>query len=80
MVFAGWCFKAQLIILDITRIPMIIPIPRNLDEQLAIAKKIEKKTEELNKTSQAIDIQLEAIQALPAAILREVFDFQEANA
>ena len=59
---------------------MIIPIPRNLDEQLAIAKKIEKKTEELNKTSQAIDIQLEAIQALPAAILREVFDFQEANA
>ena len=59
---------------------MLIPIPRNLDEQLAIANKIEKKTEELNKTNQAIAIQLEAIQALPAAILREVFDFQEANA
>jgi len=59
---------------------MIISIPRNLDEQLAIAKKIEKKTEELNKTNQAIDIQLEAIQALPAAILREVFDFQETSA
>jgi len=54
-----------------------IPLPPTLDNQIVIANKLERKMTEVNKIRQAIDRQLEAIEALPGAILREVFDFEE---
>jgi len=57
-----------------------IPVPYSSVVQKQIAEKLDKDMKEIERVSQAIDFQLEAIQALPGAILREVFDFQEANA
>lgn len=57
-----------------------IPLPYSSVVQKQIAEKLDKDMKEIEKVAQAVDIQLETIQALPAAILREVFDFQEANA
>jgi len=55
----------------------LIPLPPTLDDQIAIASELERKMAEVNKIRQATDRQLEAIEALPGAILREVFDFEE---
>jgi len=52
-----------------------IPLPPTLDDQIAIASELERKMAEVNKIRQATDRQLEAIEALPGAILREVFNF-----
>jgi type I restriction enzyme S subunit len=57
-----------------------VPLPKMIDKQIAIAELLENKLEQIEGTRKTIDFQLEAIQALPGAILREVFDFQEANA
>jgi type I restriction enzyme S subunit len=57
-----------------------VPIPSKKQEQNVIVEKIENKFIKMEKMQQSSEKQLEAIQALPAAILREVFDFQEANA
>jgi len=54
-----------------------IPLPPTLDDQTAIANELERKMSEVNKIRQATERQLEAIEALPGAILREVFDFEE---
>jgi len=53
-----------------------IPIPPTIDDQIAISNELERKMAEVNKIRQATDRQLEAIEALPGAILREVFDFE----
>ncbi|MBM3236417.1 hypothetical protein FJZ31_08980 [Candidatus Poribacteria bacterium] len=54
----------------------LIPLPPTLGDQIAIANELERKMAEVNKIRRAGDIQLEAIEALPGAILREVFDFE----
>jgi type I restriction enzyme S subunit len=54
-----------------------IPLPPTLDDQIAIANELERKMEEIEKMRQAADKQLEAVEALPGAILREFFDFEE---
>lgn len=56
-----------------------VPLPDMIDKQIAIAELLENKLEEIEGIRKTVDIQLEAIQALPAAILREFFDFQEAH-
>ena len=56
-----------------------IPLPPLLSDQIAIASELERKLSELEKAHQAAQRQLEAIEALPGAILREVFDFDEEN-
>jgi type I restriction enzyme S subunit len=55
------------------------PIPLDFNEQVMICKKLENKMADVEKMRQAALQQLETIQAIPAAILREVFDFLEAN-
>jgi len=57
-----------------------VPIPSKKQEQNVIVEKIENKFIKMEKMQQSSEKQLEAIQALPAAILHEVFDFQEASA
>ena len=54
-----------------------IPIPPTLDDQIAIATELERKMAEIEKMRQAVDKQLNAINAMPGAVLREVFDFEE---
>ena len=54
-----------------------IPLPPTIDDQIRIASELERKMAELNRMRQAAEQQLEAIEALPGAILREVFDFEE---
>lgn len=56
-----------------------IPLPHTLSDQLAIADELERKIAELEKARQTAQRQVEAIEALPGAILREVFDFEEEN-
>lgn len=46
-------------------------------DQIRIANEIERKMAGIEKMRQAADKQLEAIESLPGAILREVFDFTE---
>lgn len=52
-----------------------IPVPPTIDDQLTIANKLEKKAINIEKMRYAATIQLEAIEAMPAAMLRGVFDF-----
>ncbi|VVB86039.1 Type I restriction modification DNA specificity domain protein [uncultured archaeon] len=59
--------------------PFDIPLPPTIADQLAITTKLERKMAELEKARQATEKQFEAIEALPGAILREVFDFVEEN-
>ena len=54
-----------------------IPLPATLDDQIKIAGELECKMTELDKMRQAAEQQLEAVESLPGAILREVFDFEE---
>lgn len=56
-----------------------VPIPSNYNDQLAITAELERKLSELEKARQTAQRQIEAIEALPGAILREVFDFEEEN-
>jgi len=53
--------------------------PEDEVKQRKIANVIKDKFNTVDGIINKIDSQLEAIQALPAAILREVFDFQETN-
>jgi len=52
-----------------------IPLPPTLDDQIAIANELERKMAEVETMRQAALRQKEAIEAMPGAILREVFDF-----
>ena len=54
-----------------------IPLPLTVADQISIANKLEKRMEEIEKMHQAAEKQVEAVEALPGAILREVFDFTE---
>lgn len=54
-----------------------IPLPPTLGDQIAIASELERKMAEIEKMRQAVDRQLEALNALPGAILREALDFYE---
>jgi type I restriction enzyme S subunit len=56
------------------------PLPPTLDDQIKIANDLEHKMDEIEKMRNALDRQLEAIKALPGAILREVFDFDPDSA
>lgn len=56
-----------------------IPIPPTHADQIAIASELERKMSELEKARRAAQRQVEAIGALPGAILREVFDFEKEN-
>ncbi len=53
-----------------------IPLPKTVDDQLAIVEAIKHKFEVAKKTLSSIDQQLGAIEALPTAILREAFSFK----
>lgn len=57
-----------------------IPFPPTLDDQIRIASELERKMAEIEKMCQAADKQLEAVEALPGAILRVAFDFEEEEA
>lgn len=57
-----------------------IPFPPTLDDQIRIASELERKMAEIEKMRQAADKQLEAVEALPGAILRVAFDFEEEGA
>ncbi len=46
-------------------------------DQIAIANELERRMAEIEKLLKAADKQMEAINALPGAILEEVFDFEE---
>lgn len=53
------------------------PLPPTLDEQISIANELERKMAEVEKIREVAGRQNKAIEALPGAILREVFDFEE---
>lgn len=54
-----------------------IPLPPTPGDQIAIANELERKMAEVEKLRNAADWQSEAVKALPAAVLREVFEFEE---
>ncbi len=54
---------------------LAFPLPSNFDEQAAIVRTLERKMTNIEKLHLTANRQLEAIEAMPAAILREVFDF-----
>ena len=54
-----------------------IPLPPTSGDQTAIANELERKMANVEKTHQAALRQKEAVEALPVALLREVFDFHE---
>jgi type I restriction enzyme S subunit len=53
----------------------LIPVPSTIAEQKVITDKIEQKLSRVESIRQGSEKQLEAIEAMPGAILREVFDF-----
>jgi type I restriction enzyme S subunit len=55
----------------------LIPLPPSLDEQIKITNELHRKMAEVEKMRQAIDREYGAVQALPGAILQEVFDFEQ---
>ncbi|MGB3459785.1 MAG: restriction endonuclease subunit S [Halobacteriota archaeon] len=57
-----------------------IPLPPTLNDQIRIASELERKMAEIEKMRHAANNQLEAIEALPGAILRMAFDFEEEEA
>ncbi len=57
----------------------LIPIPPTYDDQIRIVNEIAIKMAQIEKMRQATDRQLEAVEVLSGAILREVFDFEEAE-
>lgn len=52
-----------------------IPLPLTTNHQISIANGLESKMAEVEMMRQAANKELEALEALPGAILREVFDF-----
>jgi len=56
---------------------LVFPIPIDFDDQVTVTNELERKMTEIEKMRQTSEKQLEAIQALRSAILRETFDFQE---
>lgn len=56
---------------------ILVPFPPTQDDQLVIAADLERKMAELEKARRAAERQQEAVEALPGAILREVFDFEK---
>jgi len=52
------------------------PLPPTVAHQEGIASELERRMAEVERMRQVADRQLEAIEALPGAILREVFDFE----
>jgi type I restriction enzyme S subunit len=54
---------------------LVFPLPSNFDEQAAIVRTLERKMTNVEKLRMTARQQLEAIEAMPAAMLREVFDF-----
>ena len=56
---------------------MNIPVPPTFDDQIAIVDDLERKMAQVEKVQQAADRQLEAMESLSRAILREFFDFEE---
>lgn len=55
------------------------PFPPTIDDQIRIVSEIDHKLTEIEKMQKAADKDLDAIEALPGAILREVFDFVPAS-
>ncbi len=53
------------------------PLPPTLTEQISIANELERKMAEVEKMREVARCQNEAVEALPGAILREVFEFEE---
>lgn len=53
------------------------PLPPTYDDQVTIANELERKMTEVERMRQAAHNQLEAVEALPTAILSEVFGFSE---
>ncbi len=56
--------------------PLSILLPATVDEQRAIAAELERKLRQVESMRLAAALQVEAISALPGAILREAFDFE----
>jgi hypothetical protein len=56
---------------------MNIPVPPTFDDQIAIVDDLERKMAQVEKVQQAADRQLEAMESLSRAVLREFFDFEE---
>jgi len=54
-----------------------LPLPSIINLQSLMTDKIERQIEEINKIRVAANNQIGAIEALPAAILRKVFDFED---
>ncbi len=54
-----------------------VPLPPNVGDQKNIVEKIKRDMIEIEKVRQPANRQFEAIEALPGAILREAFDFEE---
>jgi len=65
----------NLVIQDLKQI--ILPLPPDLDNQIAIANELERKMAGVDKMRQAALRQKEAIAAMQGAILREVFPYKE---
>ena len=55
---------------------LTIAIPSSCEERKSLTCELERKMTEIEKMRNALDKQLEAIKALPGAVLREVFDFE----
>ncbi|SPD73286.1 hypothetical protein PITCH_A1780005 [uncultured Desulfobacterium sp.] len=53
------------------------PFPPYYGEQVKIAGELERKMAEVEKMRKAALRQMDSLQALPAAIIRGVFDFEE---
>ena len=56
-----------------------IPILLTLDDQIAIASELERNLNQVESMRQTAERELDAVSALPGAILREAFDFAELN-
>ncbi len=55
------------------------PLPLTIEEQIRIADEVGRKMEEVEKARKVATRQLEAIEALQGAVLRDLFDFHEAH-
>ena len=55
---------------------VVLPAPKSTTEQKEITDKFLIKLEKLEELKHQITTQIEAIEALPAAILREVFEIK----
>lgn len=58
-------------------IKLQVPVPLSTNDRVVITNKLEQRMAEIEKMRLAVAKQQEAVEALPGAILREVFDFEE---